>query len=88
MSYLSLSNRMRMTPVLNPLPSAGHGWWDFQSLPGMYQSDWFSTRPREESGPNSENSVQRRLRSEARVTSVSNTMIRRRSSRLKVKGVC
>ncbi len=35
-----------MTPVLKPLPSAGQGEWDFQSLPGKYQSLWLSARPR------------------------------------------
>ena len=50
MYYLNLSKCMRITPELNPLPKAGQGLWDSQSLPGMYQSLWFSIRPNDASG--------------------------------------
>lgn len=40
----SRSRRIRITPVLKPLPKAGQGLWFFQRLP-RYQLLWFSTRP-------------------------------------------
>ena len=74
LSDLSLARSIRMTPVLKPLPKAGQGEWDFQSLPGMYQSLWFSTKPKASCDLKSANSCHNLEISVANTTSVSRTM--------------